>query len=161
FDRLDVEHANLRAALAWAIEHNPDLALRLGGALPQFWRLRGHLGAGLDVLERALRAGEGAPAARAKALLAAAIDRFPRNAGEAAAALAEEARARFERLGDRHGVAVALYALGHSHLELACEAAPPDQARLVQAQAAFEEQLALVQELGDRHGVAMAILGLG
>src|SRR5262249_39044172 len=80
FDRLEAEHPNLRAALAWATGHDLDLALRLGGALPQFWRLRGHLGEGREALERALAAGEGDPAARAKALLATALVRFAQGA---------------------------------------------------------------------------------
>src|SRR5262249_4485323 len=145
-DRLEGEHPNLRAALAWAIGHDPDLALRLGGALPQFWRIRGHLAEGRDALERALAAGEGEPAARAKALLAAAVVRFAQSAGEGAAALAEEARARFESLGDQRGVALALCTLGHSLVGLARDAVPPDQARLARAQAAFEEELALSGE---------------
>lgn len=50
--RLDVEHDNLRAALAWSATPGGDVSkgLRLGTALSRFWRLRGQLGAGSKVL---------------------------------------------------------------------------------------------------------------
>jgi non-specific serine/threonine protein kinase len=161
FDRLEAERPNLRAALDWATDHEPDLALRLAGALPQFWRIRGHLGEGREALERALAPGEGPPAVRAKALLAAALVRFAQSAYGAAAALAEEARGLFETLGDRRGRAYALRVIGHGHVGLGQEATPPDQEQFARARAAFEEQLALCAELGDRHGVALATFGLG
>ncbi|HVW41891.1 MAG TPA: BTAD domain-containing putative transcriptional regulator [Amycolatopsis sp.] len=41
--RLTAEHANLRAALRWAVDADQDLALRLVGALTSYWRLRGVL----------------------------------------------------------------------------------------------------------------------
>ncbi|GHF88684.1 putative ATPase/DNA-binding SARP family transcriptional activator [Amycolatopsis bartoniae] len=39
--RLTAEHANLQAALRWAVDADPPLALRLVGALTPYWRLRG------------------------------------------------------------------------------------------------------------------------
>src|SRR5262249_35015396 len=36
-DRLEQEHDNLRAALAWALEHNLEAALQLGVMLLDFW----------------------------------------------------------------------------------------------------------------------------
>ena len=41
--RLDDEHDNLRAALAWALDTRPEDALRLSGALHWFWQRRGHV----------------------------------------------------------------------------------------------------------------------
>ncbi|CAA9527692.1 MAG: hypothetical protein AVDCRST_MAG73-646 [uncultured Thermomicrobiales bacterium] len=68
---LDVDHDNLRAALAWALERkNAEAALRLGGALRDFWYLRGHNAEGRRWLEAGLAIGADAPAAvRARALL--------------------------------------------------------------------------------------------
>ncbi|WP_436772596.1 BTAD domain-containing putative transcriptional regulator [Yinghuangia sp. YIM S09857] len=40
-DRLSAEHANLRAALRWAITNDPALGLRLNAALAWYWWLRG------------------------------------------------------------------------------------------------------------------------
>jgi non-specific serine/threonine protein kinase len=41
---LDAEDATVRQVLAWAIEHNPVIALRLAVALGLWWFLRGRLG---------------------------------------------------------------------------------------------------------------------
>jgi non-specific serine/threonine protein kinase len=160
-DRLEVEHPNLRAALVWMTVHDPDLALRLSGALPQFWRIHGHLSEGRDALERALAAGEGTPAARAKALVALALVQYSQGDFAAGAALAEEARGAFEHLGDRRGVATAVRAIGYCHVGLGVAAVPPDQVQFTRAQAAFDEELGLWQALGDRSGVAWAIYSLG
>ena len=40
---LDAEDATMRQVLAWALEHDPAVALRLGIALPPWWLLRGRL----------------------------------------------------------------------------------------------------------------------
>jgi len=39
--QLEAEHDNLRAALAWALEHDPASALRLTGCLREYWRRAG------------------------------------------------------------------------------------------------------------------------
>ena len=63
-DRLEVEHDNLRVALARSLALvDGEGALRLAAALGRFWRVRGYLAEGSVWLERALAAGEGAPAA--------------------------------------------------------------------------------------------------
>ena len=41
--RLDAEDATLRQALAWAVDHDPAIALRLAVALASWWSLRGRL----------------------------------------------------------------------------------------------------------------------
>src|SRR5207245_10606218 len=67
-ERLEAEHDNFRAALAWGFEDQPSLALRLAAALGLFWELRGYWNEGQAALERGLAQGGEAPlAARAKA----------------------------------------------------------------------------------------------
>jgi predicted ATPase/transcriptional regulator with XRE-family HTH domain len=74
FDRLDTDHENFRAALRWAIEKgNADPALRLGGALWQFWRSHGDYAEGRTWLRTALAVAPTASSdVRAKALWGAA-----------------------------------------------------------------------------------------
>ncbi|MCC2626767.1 MAG: hypothetical protein K0S14_417 [Thermomicrobiales bacterium] len=70
-DRLEAERDNLRAAFAWAMEHNDsDTALRLANALGPFWLVRGTVSEGRTWLERALASAESAPSPlRARALI--------------------------------------------------------------------------------------------
>src|SRR5215208_8121308 len=69
FERLDAENDNLRGALSWLLEQGEGvLALRLSGALGEFWHVRGHLEEGRRWLEATLARGDDAPA-RIKALL--------------------------------------------------------------------------------------------
>ena len=69
--RLDLEAANLRAALAGAARQRAaDIALRLVNALAWYWFLRGRLGEGHSSMSIALSAedGELAAAVRTQAL---------------------------------------------------------------------------------------------
>jgi predicted ATPase/DNA-binding SARP family transcriptional activator len=151
--RLDAEHANLRAALAWAVAHEPAWALRLVGALGRFWHLRGHLSEGYGWARRALQAGPDAPSpARAGALHAAgwlawALGDY----GRATARLEEEAALR-RVLADRRGLAWVLGDLA------AVAAARGDRAGAV---ALGETALAMHREGGDQAGIASGLQRLG
>ena len=50
---LDAEDATVHQGLAWALEHDPDLALALALALARWWILRGRYAAGYSWLARA------------------------------------------------------------------------------------------------------------
>ena len=69
-ERLEQEHDNFRTALEWANEgKEAETALRLGGALSQFWRMNGYLSEGRAWLDRALTlASTGPSGARALCL---------------------------------------------------------------------------------------------
>ena len=60
---LDAEDASTRQALAWALEHDPTVALRLVIALAPWWKLRGRMADGYALLRAA--AGHASPASDA------------------------------------------------------------------------------------------------
>ena len=70
FDRLEVEHDNLRAALAWTLRSKEaEAGLHLAGALGFFWEHRGYPHEGGEWLEKLLSIASDVPSAtRAKAL---------------------------------------------------------------------------------------------
>jgi hypothetical protein len=96
-ERLQQEHENLRAALAWLVEHNErEAALRLGGALWRIWLIRGHLSEGRTELARAMAGSQEVErSVRAKALCAARQGDFAQ-----AKILCGESLALFRALGD-------------------------------------------------------------
>jgi non-specific serine/threonine protein kinase len=51
------ERDNLRLALKWSLESNPEKATRLAGAIGYFWMLRGHLTEGRQLLEETVQRG--------------------------------------------------------------------------------------------------------
>jgi hypothetical protein len=68
--RLDLEHANLRAALGWSLKSkNVDRALGMAAGLWRFWQLRGHLEEGRDWLMQALAMDGASPPPRMSALI--------------------------------------------------------------------------------------------
>jgi predicted ATPase/DNA-binding CsgD family transcriptional regulator len=96
FDRLEQEHANLRAVLHWSVaskeaERRKETALRLAGVLVRFWVARGYISEGRTWLEKALANSEEIiPAVRANALSGASWLAFLQNDMEQAKVLCEE-----------------------------------------------------------------------
>jgi predicted ATPase/serine/threonine protein kinase len=70
-ERMEVEHDNVRAALAWLLERDADASLRLATAVCPFRELHGHFAEARRSLEAALAHGRSASAReRVSALLA-------------------------------------------------------------------------------------------
>ncbi|MEU4291102.1 BTAD domain-containing putative transcriptional regulator [Kribbella sp. NPDC026596] len=94
---LDVDHDNLRAALAWAVRHDHQQALLLGVNLSQYWLARGHFAEGAGWLERILDVAVVPSRDRVRAIFALAVldarsglsDRLP-GLGDQAVAVAEQ-----------------------------------------------------------------------
>jgi non-specific serine/threonine protein kinase len=149
-DRLEIEHANLAAALAWTIARSETaLALRLAGALWKFWLVHGHLGEGREWLERALALGDDQqPDLRSEVLYGA--GNFARAQGDFARAWAcgEEMLARSQATGDTLRTAMALFLLG------TLAAHEGDRERTLER---YEASLALFREIGHTHGIAMML----
>ena len=152
FRQLDVENDNLRAALSWALEQGEEeLALRLSGALGDYWNMYGHLNEGRRWLEAALASEDEAPA-RIKTLLHAAIVAMQQLDYERSESLSEEALTLARRLEDTAATASALYASGIAAMY---------QLRFERASALLDEAKVLQREIGDEANLARTIQGVG
>ncbi len=153
--RLESEHDNLRAALKWALESGEaELGLWFGGALGEFWYMRGYLSEGRRWLEAALANSDDASRApaRTKALARAGWIAWEQGDYERSVSLSEASLALSWKLGDRAGAAAALSNLGWSAL-LSND--------LGRASKLAEEAVTLERSLGDMGGVARGLLILG
>ena len=101
--RLEADHGNLRAALAWGEEHDAELMLRLAGALWRFWWI--HLTEGRAWLKRALVAcdTEVPDSLRVKALGTASIVASMQGDAGSGDTLGREAVALADQSGDLAG----------------------------------------------------------
>jgi predicted ATPase/class 3 adenylate cyclase/Tfp pilus assembly protein PilF len=118
-DRLEVEHDNLRAALAWSLneQNGAAAALELAAGLWRFWEIRGYLVEGRQWLERVLAASpDEVSATRGDVLTAAGI--MAANQGDHAAAVRyhEQSLALHEQLGNLTSIQFALNNLANAAL---------------------------------------------
>jgi DNA-binding CsgD family transcriptional regulator/tetratricopeptide (TPR) repeat protein len=155
-DRLEAEHDNLRAALGWSLEKEPETTLRLAGKLARFWEIRSHFLEGSGWLEASLRHSGRVEAAtdvatRANLLSEAGTFAFHRADFERAIELHGEALELYRELGDDSGVAFALLCLGAQYSE---------QGDHERAAPFLEEALSLSREVGDKRTIVHALHNL-
>jgi predicted ATPase len=118
-DQLEVEHDNLRAALAWSqAAGETEKAMHLSGALWRFWLLRGHLAEGEQWLRRVLEQPGGPPTLRARALAGASFIAEFRGHYEEAAEWATESLALAREVGDVSLTALSLSLLGEANARM-------------------------------------------
>lgn len=152
-NRLEAEQENIRYALAWALECEPETALRLSAALPPFWEMRGHVSEGRRSLAAALAKAESAPSAlRSKALNGAGNLAWVQGDVLAADGYHREALTIRRAQGDEQRIAYSLNNLGLVAWH---------QGQYERARAYFEESLALKEALGDAQGAAATWSNLG
>jgi predicted ATPase len=153
-DRLAHEHDNFRAALRWAAETGePELGLRLAGALWRFWRVRGYLREGRRWLESGLQAaGPVDPAVRALALEAASVLAWSQGDYAPAQDYAEQSLALRRTLADSDALAAALRNLAVIDGSLG---------NYARAEACYEESLAIFQAAGDQAWIGRVLNNLG
>jgi predicted ATPase/DNA-binding XRE family transcriptional regulator len=155
-DRLEAEHDNLRASLAWTAEYGEiETHLRLASALSYFWFVRGHAREGKEWLETAVEQARNEPSLaglRAKTLSGAANLNTYLGDFTAATAFAEEALAIARDLDDKREIARALNRLA------SIAGQRGDYQRIVVLD---EEALLIHQELGNQPAVAGSFADLG
>src|SRR5439155_19674748 len=154
-DRLGEDLDNFRAALQWALDTGEvEAGFRLGFSLWRYWQQRAHLREGRAWFDRllALPGAEARTSARASGLTGAAGIAYWQNDYAAATAWYDEAESIFRELGDKPGLADALYNTA-SMTALAGD--------MPTALARFREGEALARELGDDHEVMRFVAAEG
>jgi predicted ATPase/DNA-binding CsgD family transcriptional regulator len=153
--RLESEHDNLRAALAWAwAQGDAQLTLRLAGGLHWFWFQHGHWAEGRRWLERAIDApGAKAPSPElARALAGLGLLTFTLSDYATSRARLEESITVSRAAGDKRGIAYGMLYLGWPTLV---------QGDYAGMRTMVEESLARFRELDDRWGIVAASCSLG
>ncbi len=153
WDRVEEEHGNFRAALAWShTQAEGDIGLRLAVALSRFWAQRGHLNEGSGWLAHAVApypVGAEPIAATSAwfALLGQALQErgtlaYWQGDFDAALRALEAGLSVFRQLGDSAGIIGVLHALTVAYQERG----DYERARIL-----LEEGLVLARELEDDH----------
>jgi non-specific serine/threonine protein kinase len=141
-ERIEAEHASVRAALTWLAETGDTAAaLRLIASLWPFWFLRSHFTEGRDWLERALGWSAGTRTAeRVRVLNGAASIAVWQGDWPHVEVWCEESLAIAREIGDAFGTGNAMLVLGHAALAVGDH----DQAIRM-----HEAALAVMRALGD------------
>jgi predicted ATPase len=151
--RSDAERDNLRAALRWATEYDPDLALRLNRLTSPYWMVRGYYSEGRRWFELALSSDISVPAlTRADALGFAGFLAATQGDFAAAQALTEESLATYQRLNDQRGTGEAMYGLARIAMF---------EGDLVQADWLYQQSNTIARSLGNHSLLTPGLGNLG
>jgi predicted ATPase/class 3 adenylate cyclase len=143
----EAEQDNLRAALAWARKHDPEVELRLVGSLAAYWNDCGQFDEGLRAIRGAFaRSADGPSDAEAQALRWGGLIALKRGDLQAAHEFSNRARALSERTGDDLSLSTALDVLAM----IAIDSQRYDEARRLLNQAAQ------IREQGGDEGLVRA-----
>jgi len=154
-DRLDRDHDNVHAALAWAIERGQaELGLRMAAGLAYFWYFRGHYSEGrsLRAAVLGLPSGPATDALRSEVLQGGGMLALHQGDYPTARGFVEESVSLARRVGDRRLLAAALAIMGFV-TRVQCDYAT--------AQVVLEEGRDLARAAGDSFHAAMAVHHLG
>jgi predicted ATPase/class 3 adenylate cyclase len=149
--RIAADLDNLREALGWFHERDPDRHLQLAGALGWFWKTRSYFAEGLEHLTTAIGDRRREPTALvARALAAEGAIRGLQGDDSGLATLSESV-ALWRQLGDDAGAAAALDDLGWAHFFRGADD---------EAEVAFAESLSLRRPLADARAVNRSLAGV-
>ncbi|HMQ03228.1 MAG TPA: protein kinase [Pyrinomonadaceae bacterium] len=151
--RLEEDHENIRAAMAWSIDRRTDLALRLAVGVRNYWIVHNHLSEGVGWLKAVAEAvSDPPPALQFKLLnglgLAA---RFRGDLPTSRRAYEEGLKAGISA-GDQSGTALSHRGLGLVSMQ---------SGDLVTARKHFDAGLEISRKLEDQYGIAMSLTFLG
>lgn len=147
-ERVDAEHNNIRAALAWHCKDDPPAALRLAASMAAFWSLRGHHTEGRQRLVELFALVPGESVARVSALNGAGWLALDQGDYAEASRLFGESIGLAQALGDTVGEGIATVYLGRCKLSsLQIAEAVPD----------VERAAALISQAGDRPAIALTM----
>jgi predicted ATPase/class 3 adenylate cyclase len=151
--RISAEYGNVRAAMAFALDHAPELAMRMLGSLPFFLWLRGGFVEARSWVDRALAVADQQPKALVgKVHECGAVTAERVGDVLAASRHAEAAYAAFVEAGDEQGIADALRERGKVAMW---------QRDLERARLTYEELAAVANRIGDDWNGAIALNNLG
>lgn len=168
-ERLEQDHDNIRAALAWSTHpshHAVELGLRLCAALAYFWDMHGYASEGRRWLLAALELpappsdestntnleGEAYIALRIKVLVASGGLATLQGDYEAARSFTREALLLCQQTGNKTYMATCLNNLGNTEVHLG---------NYTRALAFHEQALDLRRELEDKPGIATSLVNMG
>jgi predicted ATPase/DNA-binding XRE family transcriptional regulator len=146
---IDREVGNVRPAIGWSIQHQPEIALRTVAALGRWCYLRGRYTDGRRWAASALRAWPDAPSElRAPVLVLAGTLAFLQCDYAESRPLVEEAKALFAATGDRAGLVWSIGRLG---------AIAREQGKYDKSAELHREALQLAEEAEDDHDAAVQL----
>lgn len=163
-ERLECEHAHLRAAMEWMLlpgqdeqvgevhSQRQEMALRLCNALSKFWLIHGHLREGWAFIEQVLSRYKGQVTLALAQVCAFGAQIVMRLGNlDRAEALLEQSKGYYETLDDRGRVAEVMRLLGWiAH----------QKGQALQAYYLYEQALALYKEQGQEQGIANTLLNM-
>jgi predicted ATPase/class 3 adenylate cyclase len=162
-DRLELEHANLRAAIEWGDVHAvPEVALGIAIAVWRMWQKRGYLREArmrVDALLGAPWFASAPPALRAKTHEVRGGIIYWHGVVDGARPDYEAALAIWRELGEPREIANAAYNLSFCYTMGVIQELPPNARE--RADALLGEALGIYRSLGDRQGEANVYWGTG
>jgi predicted ATPase/class 3 adenylate cyclase/Tfp pilus assembly protein PilF len=151
-NRLAREHDNLRLALKWCLQNEPEMALRISGSAWRFWMTHGHFTEGRKWFTQTLECDSGGALARAKALLGAGTLAFHQGDFGMARIFLNEGLQLSKNIRDRQLFGLCCNALG---VVATCTG------NFEEAQRWYEEGLQAARDLGDQLLLPMLLNNIG
>ena len=153
-DKLEQEHDNLRSALGWTLENQPEIALQIVGDIYRFWMRRGHLAEGDKWIRRAMeKNGDNAdPKLWANACRAIGVLSYLQGDLDEAVRFFEESLQISREIGDKKLICYALGGLGAIKVQ---------QGDVTLARSLSEESLKIAREMQDKWQVSTLVNRLG